>query len=128
MADRLLVERAITNLLSNAIRHALENSEVSIVITSDEKNTTLSVTNQGEGIAPVHLQRIFDRFYRIDSARARIEGGTGLGLAIVRSIMTAHGGQVTARSRPGANTTFTLVFQTDSAIPTPGRHLEAVWE
>lgn len=127
-ADRLLVERAITNLLSNAIRHAFENSEVSIVIASDGKNTTLSVTNHGEGIAPAHLQRIFDRFYRIDSARARIEGGTGLGLAIVRSIMTAHGGQVTAHSRPGDKTTFTLVFQTGSAIPTPGRHLAAVLE
>lgn len=125
-ADRLLVERAIANLLSNAIRHAFENSEVSIVIASDDKNTTLSVTNHGEGITPVHLQRIFDRFYRIDSARARIEGGTGLGLAIVRSIMTAHGGQVTARSRPGDKTTFTLVFQTASAIPTPERRLAAV--
>ena len=125
MADRLLVERAITNLLSNAIRHAFENSELSIVIASDEKNTTLSVTNQGEGIAAVHLQRIFDRFYRIDSARARIEGGTGLGLAIVRSIMTAHGGQVTARSLLGAKTTFTLEFQTGTTKPAPGRHLAA---
>lgn len=123
LADRLLVERAITNLLSNAIRHSSENSEVSIVIASDGENTTLSVTNHGEGIAPVHLQRIFDRFYRIDSARARSEGGTGLGLAIVRSIMTAHGGQVTVRSQPGATTTFTLIFQTGSVIPTPGRHL-----
>jgi two-component system, OmpR family, heavy metal sensor histidine kinase CusS len=110
MADRLLVERAITNLLSNAIRHAFENSEVSIVIASDGKNTTLSVSNHGEGIAPAHLQRVFDRFYRIDSARARIEGGTGLGLAIVRSIMAAHGGRVTAGSPPGDKTTFTLVF------------------
>ena len=80
------------------------------MIAADEKNTTLSVTNHGEGIALVHLQRIFDRFYRIDSARARSEGGTGLGLAIVRSIMTAHDGQVTASSQPGATTTFTLVF------------------
>lgn len=128
LADRLLVERAIINLLSNAVRHAFENSEVSIVIASDGKNMTLSVTNQGEGIAPVHLQRIFDRFYRIDSARARSEGGTGLGLAIVRSIMTAHGGQVTVRSQPGATTTFTLVFQTGHALPTPGRHLASVAE
>ena len=128
MADRLLLERAITNLLSNAIRHAFADSEVSIVIASDENSTSLSVTNHGEGIAPVHLQRIFDRFYRIDSARARIEGGTGLGLAIVRSIMTAHGGQVTARSQPGGTTTFTLVFQTGSAIPTPGQYLAPVQE
>jgi two-component system heavy metal sensor histidine kinase CusS len=110
MADRLLVERAITNLLSNAIRHAFANSKVSIVIATDGDCTTLAVTNQGEGIAQAHLNRIFDRFYRIDSARARLDGGTGLGLAIVRSIMLAHGGQVIAESRPGSETTFTLVF------------------
>lgn len=110
MADRLLVERAITNLLSNAIRHALANSKVRIVIVSDGDCTTLAVTNQGEGIARAHLDRIFDRFYRVDAARARLDGGTGLGLAIVRSIMLAHGGQVIADSRPGGETTFTLVF------------------
>lgn len=119
MADRLLVERAITNLLSNAIRHALANSKVSVWIATDGDCTTLAVSNQGEGIAPAHLERIFDRFYRIDSARARLDGGIGLGLAIVRSIMTAHGGRVMAHSRPGGETTFTLVFQTGGATPLP---------
>ncbi len=110
MTDHLLVESAITNLLSNAIRHAFANSKVNVVIAALGDSTTLAVTNQGEGIAPAHLERIFDRFYRIDSARARLDGGTGLGLAIVRSIMSAHGGQVTAHSWPGGETTFTLIF------------------
>lgn len=110
MADRLLVERAITNLVSNAIRHAFVDSTVKVVIVADGDGAMLAVTNQGEGIAPAHLERIFDRFYRIDSARARLDGGNGLGLAIVRSIMSAHGGQVKAHSRPGNETTFTLIF------------------
>lgn len=118
MADRLLVERAITNLLSNAIRHAFANSKVSIVIATDGDCTTLAVTTQGEGIARAHLDRIFDRFYRVDAARARLDGGTGLGLAIVRSIMLAHGGQVIADSRPGGETTFTLVFPV-AGFPAP---------
>lgn len=110
LADRLLVERAITNLLSNAIRHAAINSKISVAIATAD-SVTLSVTNSGETIAPQHIQRIFDRFYRIDSGRARTDGGSGLGLSIVRSIMVAHGGQVAARSSAGGETTFTLIFR-----------------
>ena len=110
IADRLLVERAITNLVANAIRHAFANSTVRVTIATANDNTTLAVSNLGEGIAPAHLERIFDRFYRIDSARARLDGGIGLGLAIVQSIMSAHGGRVTAHSRLGDETTFTLIF------------------
>lgn len=110
MADRLLVERAIINLVSNAIRHAFPSSTVKIAITAQDDSCSVVVTNRGESIAPAHLERIFDRFYRIDSGRARHDGGTGLGLAIVRSIMAAHGGQVTAHSEPGGETAFKLMF------------------
>ncbi len=110
MADRLLVERAITNLLSNAIRHAVTKSKIRVVISTDGNCVTLAVTNSGDTIAPHHLERIFDRFYRIDSGRARLDGGTGLGLAIVRSIMATHSGQVKAHSSVGGETTFTLTF------------------
>lgn len=110
MADPLLVERAITNLLSNAIRHAAADSKISVTIATAD-TATLAVTNYGEPIAPQHIERIFDRFYRIDSGRARMEGGSGLGLAIVRSIMVAHAGQVKARSSAAGETTFTLIFQ-----------------
>lgn len=110
MADRLLVERVITNLVSNAIRHAFPNSTVRIEIAAQGGSCSVVVTNRGDTIAPAHLERIFDRFYRIDSGRARHDGGTGLGLAIVRSIMTAHGGHVTAHSESGGETAFKLVF------------------
>ncbi|HWI82737.1 heavy metal sensor histidine kinase [Ramlibacter sp.] len=107
--DRLLVQRAITNLLSNAIRHAQERSAVTIDVRGQGELATVSVTNQGDTIAPERLDRIFDRFYRVDSARSREEGGSGLGLAIVRSIADAHGGDVAVRSADGC-TTFTLSF------------------
>ncbi|MEO8653264.1 MAG: heavy metal sensor histidine kinase [Ramlibacter sp.] len=106
-ADRLLIQRAITNLVSNAIRHAVEDSAVTIEISSNSSTATVSITNQGEEIAPANLERIFDRFYRVDSGRSRLKGGTGLGLAIVRSIATAHKGKVAVQSQSG-QTSFTL--------------------
>ena len=107
LADRLMVQRAITNLLSNAIRHAKPHSTVSIEIASTEHGMTLAVTNEGEGIAAEHIERIFERFYRVDPGRARGEGGSGLGLAIVRSIANLHHGSIVVRSE-GGRTTFTL--------------------
>ena len=109
-ADRLLVQRAITNLVSNAVRHAAAQSVVRVTIEKTASDVCLSVSNQGAGIPEDQLERIFDRFYRVDPARARRDGGTGLGLAIVRSIMSVHGGRVQAASRPGGDTVFTLVF------------------
>lgn len=108
-ADRLLVQRAITNLLSNAVRHASVNSGIGVTVAAGGEKVTLTVTNDGETIAPEHLERIFERFWRGDAGRARREGGTGLGLAIVRSIMKAHGGSIHVHSGAG-RTTFTLEF------------------
>jgi two-component system, OmpR family, heavy metal sensor histidine kinase CusS len=112
--DRLLVQRAITNLLSNAVRHAADRSTIVVEIAEHDGRALLAVTNEGEVIAPANLERIFDRFYRVDAARSRDEGGTGLGLAIVRSIASAHGGTVTVRSADG-RTTFTLSFPAGEA-------------
>lgn len=116
-ADRLLVQRAITNLLSNAIRHATAGSDVAVEVARSAADEALvRVANQGQAIPQEHLARIFDRFYRVDASRARLSGGTGLGLAIVRSIMDAHGGTVRASSDPHSGTTvFTLVFPPPSA-------------
>lgn len=108
-ADRLLVQRAITNLLSNAVRHADAGSRIDVSVAGSTERITLAVTNHGDPIASEHVERIFERFWRGDAGRGRREGGTGLGLAIVRSIMTAHGGAVHARSAEGL-TTFTLEF------------------
>lgn len=113
-ADRLLVQRAITNLLTNAVRHAIEGSAIQVFLTSASGVARLTVTNCGDQIPTEYAERIFDRFYRIDSARARLSGGTGLGLAIVRSIVDAHGGSVYARSDPTAGTTtFTVSFRAE---------------
>lgn len=109
-ADRNLVERAITNLVSNAIRHALAGSVVHVSVKVEAEGTVLVVKNLGEGIPQAHMERVFDRFYRVDSGRARTDGGTGLGLAIVRSIMNAHGGRVAVQSEPDGETRFALTF------------------
>lgn len=110
-ADRLLVQRALTNLTSNAVRHAKPGTVVLIEIHPTPEEVTVSVRNSGDTIPAEHLGRIFDRFYRVDASRARSSGGTGLGLAIVRSIMEAHQGRVFAKSDAAAGaTTFFLVF------------------
>jgi two-component system heavy metal sensor histidine kinase CusS len=108
--DRLMVRRALSNLLSNAIRHSPEHGQVRIVIRSTPQGAEVSVSNQGEAIAPDVLPRLFDRFYRADTARRHpASDGAGLGLAITRAIMQAHGGTVSASSEHGINR-FTLVF------------------
>lgn len=122
-ADRLLVQRAITNLLSNAIRHARPETTVTVTVDhAADGRERLQVSNQGETIPAEHLARIFDRFYRGDASRARASGGTGLGLAIVRSIVAAHGGEVTAESDAATGrTTFTLVFPATDKVKAPAR-------
>ena len=108
--DRLMVRRALSNLLSNAIRHSPEHGQVHIAIRSTPQGAEVRVSNQGEAIAPDVLPRLFDRFYRADTARRHpASDGAGLGLAITRAIMQAHGGTVSASSEHGINR-FTLVF------------------
>lgn len=108
--DRLMIQRAISNLLSNAIRHGATGSSVTVSLASQKEEVSLSVRNTGEGIEAEHLPRLFDRFYRVHASRSRQQGGTGLGLAIVRSIMSLHEGRVAVESQPGAFTTFSLIF------------------
>ena len=107
--DRLMVRRALNNLLSNAIRHTHSGGRININIASRDGAVNLSVSNTGETIAPDHLPSLFDRFYRVDASRQRQSDGAGLGLAITRSIMRAHGGDATVKSHEGV-TTFWLRF------------------
>ena len=101
---------AVANLLSNAVRHSPEGGRVGIGMNSEKDRFTVTVTDQGDGIAPEHLPRIFERFYRVDGARTRGDGGTGLGLSIARHTMRAHGGDIDVWSQPGVGSSFTLTF------------------
>lgn len=109
-ADRGLVQRAITNLLTNAIRHCTPSTQVRVIIQTDEGGVNLNVVNQGSAIASEHLERIFDRFYRVDSSRGRDLGGTGLGLSIVKAIMALHGGTVRAQCTVPGEVSFFLYW------------------
>lgn len=106
-ADRLMLRRALGNLLSNALRHAEPATAVRVRVQTLADGVDISVANQGETIAPEHLARVFDRFFRVDPARQRSAEGAGLGLAITRSIVQAHGGTIRAESSAGV-TTFTM--------------------
>ena len=97
--DRLMLRRALGNLLSNALRYTPPGGEVSVAIgMQEDEMIQLSVCNTGASIPAEHLPRLFDRFYRADSARHRTTEGSGLGLAITRSIALAHGGDITVSS------------------------------
>jgi two-component system heavy metal sensor histidine kinase CusS len=108
-ADPTLLRRALANLLANAVRYADEDSAIVLAAEQDAGGTTISVENRGPTIAPQHLERLFDRFYRADPARADSSASSGLGLSIVRSIMTLHSGRWHAASKDGV-TRFALFF------------------
>lgn len=102
--DRLMLRRALSNLLSNALRHAQPGSTVDIAITRDDTRATLAVSNQGETIAPEQLSQIFERFHRAGAGRRQHGEGAGLGLAISRSIAEVHGGTLDVSSADGRST------------------------
>jgi signal transduction histidine kinase len=106
------VQRAIGNLLSNAIRHTPAGGTIAIAIRPESSDKiAVAVSNPGAGIPARDLPRVFDRFYRVDKSREKRSEGAGLGLAIVKSIMHMLGGSVTVQSEPGKETCFTLVFK-----------------
>ena len=106
-----LLEQALVNLLTNAIKYS--DPGKTVVLRATERpggEVEIVVEDEGFGIAPEHLERLFERFYRIDTARSRKLGGTGLGLSIVKHIVQAHGGTISVESRPGQGSTFTIVL------------------
>ncbi len=116
LGDRLMLRRALSNLLTNGIRHTPPGAEVRVRLSDEGRVTRISVENPGEPIPPEHLPRLFDRFYRLDPARRREAEGAGLGLAIVKSIVDAHGGRIAVAS-DGQGTRFSIAL---AGAQTPG--------
>lgn len=109
LGDAELLKTAVRNLADNAVNYSPERTRVVVTTRSAEDGMAeVSVTDQGIGIPEGELERIFERFYRVDSARSRATGGTGLGLAIVKHVATTHGGEVSVWSEEGGGSTFTL--------------------
>ena len=121
--DRRQVLSALTNLLDNAIKYSEAPSAVEIGASASDGMVTITVRDEGPGIPSRDLERIFERFYRVDRARSRATGGTGLGLAIVRHVAQAHGGDVTVESREGEGSTFRLRLAQVSSGTSPAGYL-----
>ncbi|HZP30336.1 MAG TPA: ATP-binding protein [Acidimicrobiia bacterium] len=125
--DPAQVVSAVTNLLDNAIKYSEDGQRVEISAARDGDRVVIAVRDEGVGIPSRDLERIFERFYRVDKARSRATGGTGLGLSIVRHVAQAHGGEVAVESIEGEGSTFRFILPladnangVSTAHPPPG--------
>jgi signal transduction histidine kinase len=110
--DPALFKQAVTNLLDNAIKYSPKNTLIRIrALHTAPGELAIQVIDQGPGILPEHQPLVFERFYRIDHSRSRLEGGAGLGLSIVRWVAELHEGRVTLTSQPGSGSTFEIAFK-----------------
>ena len=120
-ADPDRMEQVLGNLIDNAIKYGRAGGTVTLdAHPTDDGQVEVSVQDDGPGIPPEALERIFERFYRVDKARSREQGGTGLGLAIVKHLVQSHGGRVWATSEPGHGTTFYFTLPQASGTPMQG--------
>jgi two-component system, OmpR family, phosphate regulon sensor histidine kinase PhoR len=123
--DRDELIRVFENLVENALKYAASGKRVDIVLSVGEgpdgkREARIAVRDRGPGIAPEHLPRLTERFYRVDVSESRAQGGTGLGLALVKHILNRHGGRLTIESAPGRGATFTVHLPIAGAAPTGG--------
>lgn len=108
-ADASLLARLLTNLVENSFKYAAENGDITIAVQADDSEAVLSVKDQGEGIAPEYTEKIWQRFYQIDTSRSDEENtGSGLGLSMVKQIAKLHGGYMTLESKKGSGSVFAL--------------------
>jgi two-component system heavy metal sensor histidine kinase CusS len=114
-ADRLMLRRALGNLLSNAVRHSVPKTTLRVNISTGPDAISVAMENTGDTIPQEYLERVFDRFFRVDPSRQRSSEGTGLGLAISKSIVVAHGGTISVKSVAGV-TTFTISLPRAASI------------
>jgi signal transduction histidine kinase len=115
-ADPERLHQVLFNLVDNAVRFTPPGGEVTIGAERRDGRVEVRVSDTGVGIAPEHLPRLFERFYRVDPSRSRDDGGTGIGLAIARSVVEAHGGHIRAASEPGRGSTFTFDLPVAAAV------------
>ncbi|HET6474471.1 MAG TPA: HAMP domain-containing sensor histidine kinase [Thermoleophilia bacterium] len=108
--DARYVERALANLVENALRYTPPGGEVVLQTDSVPEGLSVKVSDTGPGIAEADIPKVFDRFYRGEASRSRATGGSGLGLAIVKGVIEAHGGSVAVETAPGRGTTFSFVL------------------
>ena len=108
LGDEAMLVTAVHNLIANAIQYSTKPSRVGIGVTRTDDIVEIAVTDQGVGIPDDELDRVFERFFRVDQARSRATGGTGLGLSIVKHIVQNHGGDVRVWSQAGHGSTFTI--------------------
>jgi two-component system, OmpR family, phosphate regulon sensor histidine kinase PhoR len=125
--DRAQLSQLVHNLISNAMKYGRANTPVKVRLASDRSGMVrLSIADEGEGIAPEHIPRLTERFYRVDSGRSRALGGTGLGLAIVKHIVERHRGRLDISSRLGVGTTVSVTLPpADAALAAGGAVIKA---
>ena len=111
LGDEVRIHQVIANLLANARAHTPASTPIAIMITSNDSEVSISVSDKGPGLSEIDQKRIFERFYRADGSRSRTgDDGSGLGLSIVDAVMRGHGGSVSVESKLGEGSKFTLVF------------------
>jgi len=119
-ADRMRLEQVLTNLLDNAVKYSPPGGTVTLGIRKRGSEVTMDVTDEGAGVAPEDLKRVFDRFWQMDSSNQRIRQGSGLGLTISQAIMELHGGSISGTSEIGKGTCFTVhlpIRAVDMSVP-----------
>jgi two-component system OmpR family sensor kinase len=110
VGDGYRIQQVLSALVTNALWYTPPNTEVVLEATATKRHVTVTVADNGPGLAPDDAARVFDRFYRGDQSRARRTGGSGLGLAIAKSIVDAHHGTISLDTQPGAGCRFTVTL------------------
>jgi two-component system, OmpR family, sensor kinase len=117
LGDEARLRQVLGNLLTNALQHTPQSADITVRVGTDTEDAILEVVDEGPGMSQQDAQRVFERFYRTDSSRARISGGSGLGLSIVDSLVHAHGGIVTVTTAPGQGSRFYVSLPRINDVP-----------
>ena len=114
-ADKFRIRQVLTNLIVNSVKYGKEYGETIVRITESNDLAKIEIADNGIGIAEEYLDRLFERFFRIDKSRSREQGGTGLGLSIVKHIIEAHKQKISVSSKLGSGTIFSFTLQKESS-------------